>query len=168
MVSFPCGPVTKKHSSYSLPSSFSYQEEKATKVVEELLLKLCSEEDPHATNCGLWKTERCTTQLPHQEKPLPSSTERALCTAPVVSIFRTNSAFQLGVPALGTAPTECLSKTELVKSTLFLASPPGDDHQERSTLLLCLPPPLLHLLLSSSSCYSDHLNFSNKNFLKKK
>ena len=68
-----------------------------------------------------------SARFPFQKNPLPSPMEKDLLTACAISFSRVSSAFHLSAPIPGAAPGECLSKLRLVKSTLFLGSPPIND-----------------------------------------
>lgn len=122
----------------NLPLLFPIRMRGSPKPWKSYSLHLCEEEDPHATNHGLWKTQRCTTQTPLPEKNTSQLHESGLCTAPAISFFKVASAVQLGFPILGITPGKCLSNRKLRAHSSW--KDPSQWLSRRRTLLLTIPP----------------------------
>lgn len=129
-------------------------------------MHLCEEEDPCAKNRGLWKTQRCTTQIPLPEKNTSQLHESGLCTAPAISFFEAASAVQLGLPILGITPGKSLSNIKLRAhsswkdpQSMTIKKSYSSSHYTTFFSLFLLFFSIFSFSFSSPPPSSNHLNF---------
>lgn len=131
-------------------------------------LTCVKEEDPCATNDGLWNAQRCTTQIPLPEKTISQLHEEWFAHCPCSQLPRGHLRFPVRLPLPGMAPGECLSQVKSVRAHSWGVPHAMTTKKEYLPflslyhLLLPLPPLLLLLLLlflSSCFLYSVHLKF---------